>query len=124
MTNSVLRLRMGVTPYIIRKVFLHDRGVCQQCGVDMLLIQQLYFLLETDEARAAACAYWQMSGSSDWGRWWTIDHIRPLSAGGDSSMTNLQTLCVPCHVEKGQTDLTAQTWLESESLVEIEGAAV
>lgn len=114
MTNSVLRIRMGVDSRIIRKVLARDRGVCQQCGVDMLLIEHLYRLLETDEARAAVRSYWRVSESRDWGRWWTIDHIRPLTRGGDSSMVNLQTLCVPCHVEKEQTDLTAHTWSVEE----------
>lgn len=29
-----------------------------------------------------------------------VDHIIPVSRGGDESLTNLQLLCVPCHRKK------------------------
>lgn len=31
----------------------------------------------------------------------TIDHITPVSLGGDNSESNLQTLCRPCNSTKG-----------------------
>lgn len=33
-----------------------------------------------------------------------IDHIIPLSQGGTDTDDNRQTLCAPCHVEKGRED--------------------
>ena len=29
--------------------------------------------------------------------WWEADHILPRIMGGDNSLENLRTLCVPCH---------------------------
>ncbi len=31
----------------------------------------------------------------------TMDHIKPLYAGGTNDMSNLQTLCATCNEEKG-----------------------
>ena len=28
---------------------------------------------------------------------WDMDHVRPLWAGGSNDLTNLRTLCIPCH---------------------------
>ena len=31
---------------------------------------------------------------------WELDHIVPLIDGGDHELSNLQTLCTPCHKRK------------------------
>jgi hypothetical protein len=31
--------------------------------------------------------------------WWEADHIVPVVEGGDSSLENIRTLCIPCHRE-------------------------
>jgi len=33
------------------------------------------------------------------------DHILPVELGGETSLMNLQLLCVPCHAEKSRADL-------------------
>lgn len=33
------------------------------------------------------------------------DHIIPLSMGGQDSLTNTQTLCTPCHLEKTKKEI-------------------
>lgn len=37
--------------------------------------------------------------------WLTIDHILPVSKGGNSELSNLQLLCAGCHRKKNETDL-------------------
>ncbi|MDP9194407.1 MAG: HNH endonuclease [Acidobacteriota bacterium] len=29
--------------------------------------------------------------------WWEADHRTPVVEGGDSSLENMRTLCIPCH---------------------------
>jgi 5-methylcytosine-specific restriction protein A len=42
-----------------------------------------------------------------------IDHIRPVSEGGQTEMDNLQLLCHPCHIEKSRADWRIRTrWKE------------
>jgi 5-methylcytosine-specific restriction protein A len=36
--------------------------------------------------------------------WTELDHIKPLSAGGDYSPENLQGLCAECHRKKTAAD--------------------
>jgi len=36
-----------------------------------------------------------------------VDHVVPLFAGGADTAANLQLLCHPCHVRKGEGDLAA-----------------
>lgn len=75
-----------------------DGGVCQACGLDTGSLSWQAF---------------QQSGSyEEWHRmlsgrglpagrsFWEADHVVPLCEGGEHSMDNLWTLCVPCHRTK------------------------
>ncbi|MCH2187426.1 HNH endonuclease [Myxococcota bacterium] len=39
---------------------------------------------------------------------WEVDHIIPLVDGGSHDMTNLQSLCTPCHKRKTAAEATAR----------------
>ena len=41
------------------------------------------------------------------GDFWEADHIRPVAeGGGESDLSNFQTLCVPCHAKKTKEQAT------------------
>lgn len=63
-----------------RQVFARDRGICADCGVDASPID--VEMVGRQMRRRAR---------------WDADHIVPLAEGGVHEMSNLRTLCVPCH---------------------------
>ena len=36
---------------------------------------------------------------------WEIDHVQPLSQGGQHEISNIQLLCHNCHIDKSRTEL-------------------
>jgi 5-methylcytosine-specific restriction enzyme A len=92
-----------------------DRGICAQCACDTKRIERVIsFAAESFNdlmrGRWQAVRYgWQRQaieslfislGFNRDGAMWEADHIVEVSAGGDSNLENIQTLCVPCHKAK------------------------
>lgn len=79
---SVLKLRKYIRPYQAynvrlsrQNVFLRDRLICQYCQVKFPLRQL------------------------------TVDHVYPISRGGQSTWLNLTTACSDCNYRKGNRTL-------------------
>jgi len=71
---------LAATPNRIREiVFRRDRGLCAACGHDE-----------------------RLSGE------WEADHRVPLIDGGGLELSNVQTLCVPCHRTKTAREAAAR----------------
>lgn len=91
------RLRSS-SSYLRECVFERDTGICAICGVDThrfrRKIMRLPFAERMREIRAL-----QQRGVIHKRRksWWEADHIQPVVEGGDSSLDNMRTLCIPCH---------------------------
>lgn len=45
-----------------------------------------------------------------------IDHIEPLSAGGNNERENLQALCVSCHIEKSREEKEACEYIQTDNI--------
>jgi 5-methylcytosine-specific restriction protein A len=91
------RLRSSPT-YLRECVFDRDRGVCALCGIDTEQLRRRVMRLPF-AARMRELRELQAAGIIRRGRksWWEADHILAVVEGGDSSLVNMRTLCVPCH---------------------------
>lgn len=90
-------------------IYARDKGVCRVCGIDC------------EALRRAACLAW---GSGDMAKardivaahpglelsrsYWQADHIHPRYKGGKNTLENGQTLCLPCHKLKTNSDRGAE----------------
>jgi 5-methylcytosine-specific restriction enzyme A len=95
------------SPTLMRqRVFRRDGGVCALCGIDttklgMILKAEWHRIkrARTEQERRERAEFRQRC------RWffrrrtyWDADHIVPVAeGGGECTMTNIRTLCVPCH---------------------------
>jgi 5-methylcytosine-specific restriction endonuclease McrA len=93
---------------IRRQIFELERGVCQLCGKDMHTFWLEYKALEAPErmqklmgTRFAVTQ--RILNSPVEGDFWQADHIVAVAeGGGDADLSNLRTLCTPCH--KSETE--------------------
>lgn len=81
-----------------RAVYKRDKGICKQCGGDTDKILRVTSRTDNNDI-------WQVFRSMGFNRdrfqsLWEADHILEVSAGGETSLENIQTLCVPCHKAK------------------------
>ena len=76
-----------------RRVRKRDRGVCAQCHLDT------YALRRSFKGRGMWTRM-REKGFVPRQSFWELDHRVPLIDGGTHELSNLQTLCVPCHHKK------------------------
>ena len=95
-----------------------DKGVCAQCGCDTEKIKRVVDYAGRSFANSESYGLPSRGRGGWWTRdvwaiysamgfnWastthlWEADHIIEFSAGGESSLVNTQTLCLPCHKAK------------------------
>jgi len=80
--------------YLRQQVFLRDRGVCAQCGLDTEALRK-------DKRKLDYAARRQFEKDWGWRRHlWDADHILPVAeGGGECDLANMRTLCLKCHRE-------------------------
>lgn len=100
-------------------VWNRDRGICARCGCDcvmrMRILRKAWLslwryadMLETNRWRGRDLAFLDWHFVELFGPvevlWlphaWEADHIIEKRAGGSNALSNLQTLCIPCHRRK------------------------
>jgi 5-methylcytosine-specific restriction enzyme A len=85
--------------YLRDQVFARDRGICAVCQSDTIAI---YNALKRARgpARAAGLSLYGLQSITSRRSLWDADHIRPVAeGGGQCDLSNLRTLCLPCHRE-------------------------
>jgi 5-methylcytosine-specific restriction protein A len=76
-----------------RRVRRRDRGVCALCRVDTMQLRRSF-------KGRGMWARMRKHGFVPRRSLWELDHKIPLIDGGTHDLSNLQTLCVPCHRKK------------------------
>ena len=84
-----------------RRLRRRDRGRCAECGLDTLALKKSL------KGRGMARAL-RERGFVPRRSLWEVDHIVPLVDGGNHEMTNLQSLCTPCHKRKTASEASAR----------------
>jgi 5-methylcytosine-specific restriction endonuclease McrA len=78
-------------------VFQRDKGVCAGCAADTEKIARVAYHTKDD--------IWSIYRAMGFNRnrhqtLWEADHMVEVSNDGETSLDNIQTLCVPCHKAK------------------------
>lgn len=100
--------------WILRKVFERDKGVCVACGCDTEKLRRVLttafrrvkeYEIETFYRKYVTLPYVRSDLEKRMGfkpaqSYWECDHVLERVRGGTNEMSNLQSLCVPCHKRK------------------------
>ncbi len=87
--------------YLREQVFKRDRGVCAICKTNTLrlssALRKLNFRGRQTRCAALGIPYHRLKSL------WDADHIVPVAeGGGECDLSNLRTLCIPCHNRQTQ----------------------
>lgn len=133
--ECVVAYYITVSSSFLRTVVLErDHGVCAQCGMDTQAIENRVDALSYGEKRKAGLAVLRENGfnvpvgESICGPLWDADHIQARDEGGSWELSNVQTLCHPCHKEKTaeqagrrakQQRLLGKKWRPTEAMLRL-----
>jgi 5-methylcytosine-specific restriction enzyme A len=84
---------------IRRNVEKRDRGVCAACGCDTAKLNRV--LAHAFGWKRAA--FEKLLGFKPGQSYWEADHVVEVVRGGTDDLSNLQSLCCPCHKAKTRT---------------------
>ena len=90
--------RMRTSPaYVREQVYKRDRGLCALCGEDTMararLLRKLPWHARRRRCHELCIPYHRLRSP------WDADHVVPVAeGGGQCSLENFRTLCIPCHL--------------------------
>lgn len=96
---------------LVVRVAMRDQGICAACKIDTRKLQDDISTSWSNKPAGVVssseqigwCKTFLLRGfkGQDFNRYktrlWDIDHIMPLALGGTNDLSNLRTLCIPCH---------------------------
>lgn len=94
--------------FLRQATYERDKGICNSCGIDAEALQTRLNLMHYEQ-RGEAFSVLRENGfnapmfsrrTSSCGSLWDADHVEPMDEGGSWELSNVQTLCHPCHKEK------------------------
>ena len=82
--------------YVREQVFKRDRGICALCSDDTMArsrsLRRLPWRARKRRCRELGIPYRRLRAP------WDADHVVPVvEGGGQCSLENFRTLCIPCH---------------------------
>jgi 5-methylcytosine-specific restriction endonuclease McrA len=81
----------------LRWVRVRDKGVCASCGLDTAKLKKQLKVSVGEEKRELEERL-RSQGFNPHKELWECDHILPVvEGGGHCTISNLRTLCIPCH---------------------------
>lgn len=84
--------------YLREHVFIRDKGVCAECGIDTSTLRRDMRKLDYAARRRLLKDWGLREGSRK--SLWDADHIVPVAeGGGQCDLSNMRTLCLKCHRE-------------------------
>jgi 5-methylcytosine-specific restriction endonuclease McrA len=92
--------------YMRYRIFQRDKGICALCQADTAALKAEYDSLpkatyESVRKQGPRLEFLKLHGippGRAWSDWWDADHIIPvIEGGGECDLSNLRTLCIPCH---------------------------
>ncbi len=93
-------------------LYQRDKGVCAVCGIDTSALRTEYVEWQAESGRKIGwpkkkvlnLTYRQMKRET----WWDADHKTPVHSDQKLAcdLTNMQTLCIPCHQKKTKRERT------------------
>ena len=91
--------RIRTSPSHMRYVlWQRDKGVCALCGVDCDALKEEYRKRSDQAWRNDFLKVHGIPAGRRCTDWWDADHIVPvIEGGGECTLENLRTLCLPCH---------------------------
>jgi 5-methylcytosine-specific restriction endonuclease McrA len=105
--ECVNRYLAATCPRALRaQVLQRDKGICVLCRFDALKVRWILNYLRfgahggtqpDPEAFAFYVAHLGIPAKRVGGALWDADHVRPVIEGGESTLENMRTLCIPCH---------------------------
>lgn len=88
--------------WLRKQVEKRDKGICAACGMDTIALNRR--LSQMDHMQMRHSHVILIKNGFNVGGWkqtlWDADHIEPVDEGGSWELSNVQTLCHPCHKEK------------------------
>ena len=87
--------------YLRDETFKRDKGVCKECQIDTVKLEEEFREILETQGFEAYIAYVEEVNFHIKSALWEADHIIPIALGGRIDLSNIQTLCYKCH--RGKT---------------------
>lgn len=92
--------------YLRSQLFLRDKGVCRDCGLDATALRRRLYDLPVEEREKVGAEHGIPAYQARNLMLWEADHVvAVMNGGGLAGLDGFATRCVACHIRKTKADL-------------------